>query len=80
MISKLERKDIRLAKSLSRILSLYDLNDEDLRLLKDVKDLKKRVNMLENENKVLKDTLNNIAHYKTMYETGVGEHLNDGDY
>lgn len=56
MIKDLKHSDIRIAKSLSRVLKILDLTEDDLLLLKDIKkleeentDLRARINMLETQ-------------------------------
>ena len=56
MIKDLKHSDIRIAKSLSRVLKILDLTEDDLLLLKDIKkleeenaDLRARIDVLENQ-------------------------------
>lgn len=56
MIKELKHSDIRIAKSLSRVLKILDLTEDDLLLLKDIKkleeenaDLRARIDVLENQ-------------------------------
>lgn len=56
MIKELKHRDIRIAKSLSRVLKILDLTEDDLLLLKDIKkleeenaDLRARIDVLENQ-------------------------------
>ena len=56
MIKDLKHRDIRIAKSLSRVLKILDLTEDDLLLLKDIKkleeenaDLRARIDVLENQ-------------------------------
>ena len=56
IIKDLKHSDIRIAKSLSRVLKILDLTEDDLLLLKDIKkleeenaDLRARIDVLENQ-------------------------------
>lgn len=53
MIKDLKHSDIRIAKSLSRVLKILDLTEDDLLLLKDIK-------KLEEENAILKTRIDEL--------------------
>lgn len=68
MINDLKHSDIRMAKSLSRVLKILDLTEEDLLLLKDIKKLKQDNEALESRIAILENEIDNMQKIKMTKE------------
>lgn len=68
MIKDLKHSDIRIAKSLSRVLKILDLTEDDLLLLKDIKKLEEENADLRARIDVLETQLENMSKIKLTQE------------
>lgn len=68
MIKDLKHSDIRIAKSLSRVLKILDLTEDDLLLLKNIKTLEEENAKLEARIDVLETELENMRKIKLTQE------------
>lgn len=68
MIKDLKHSDIRIAKSLSRVLKILDLTEDDLLLLKNIKKLEEENAKLEARIELLETELENMRKIKLTQE------------